>query len=178
MRNVIPRGAAPKESPRAEWTPLSPLSPLVTSPLKTSVKGGGKPLFSVPKTTYGGTLTAAHVFTYALCAVSSKYFRKRVFFLASGATLCPTRSGARPTRARNTCLQKYSAAVAHESRRLDVDPKGRSCDGWRAFFVSRHSERNEVERRIPSQRIASTKPRSHAPKTMYGGFFVAFGSSE
>ena len=35
-------------------------------------------------------------------------------------SFCPTRSGARPTRARNACLQKYSAAVAHESQRLDV----------------------------------------------------------
>ena len=65
------------------------------------------------------------------------------------AALCPTRSGARPTRARNTCLQKYSAAVAHKSQRLDVDPKGRSCDGRRACAVARYRVIQRSRRRRP-----------------------------
>ena len=39
---------------------------------------------------------------------------------ARNGRVCPTRSGARPTRARNVCLQGHFAAVAHESRRIDV----------------------------------------------------------
>ena len=80
-----------------------------------------------------GILTAA-----APCALhrqntpASGYFSSHRALRAAPFALLAAAGGTRPTRARNTCLQEYSVAVTHESRRLDVASKRRSYDELRA----------------------------------------------